>query len=211
MELFEALKSGPALYVTIAGALAALFKTIKGIFEFHDGHLQRRSLKKLAFLADEAKGNEALQGLIAGAREEEVFRAIIGRTASPEFIKVVSQLWSTDKFSLTELRAAHIYLKVQDGRIWIHLGVGAAVVFWGSFFIVVLMGIYVSTVLVPLLYVLSLATYASALLLFCVYLFFAWFVGRDARDVLVARRVKAKIEALPAPAQTPNEDPVPAA
>lgn len=98
-----------------------------------------------------------------------------------------------------ELRTAQFYLEVSDGRVSVHLGWGAGVVLWGSFFIVVLMGIYVATVLIPLLYILSLATYATALLLFFVYLGFAWFVGRDAMAVLVARRVKAKIEALPLP------------
>lgn len=89
MELLETLKSGPALYVAIAAVLAASIKAIKEIVEFHDGHWQRRSLKKLAFLAEEVKDNEALLGLIAGAREEEVFRAIIGRTVSPSFIEAL--------------------------------------------------------------------------------------------------------------------------
>ncbi|MES2091345.1 MAG: hypothetical protein V4532_15415 [Pseudomonadota bacterium] len=208
MELLEAFKSGPAVYAAIAAALtvfAALFKAVRGFIEFHDDHLQRRSLKKLTFLAEEAKDNKALLGLIVGAREEEVFRTIIGRTSSPEFIEAISQLWKTGNFSLLELRAAQFYLKVSDGRIWVHLGLGAAFVFWGSLFIVALMGIYVSTVLIPLLSVLSLATYATALLLFCVYLFFAWFVGRDARAVHIARGVQAKLEALPRPEPTANE------
>ena len=199
MELLETFKSGLAIAAAVSAVLVGLRKAFQGLMEFHDGHWQRRSLKKLTFLAEEAKDSPVLLELISGAREEEIFQTIMGRRASPRFIAAVSQLWKTSKFSWAELRAAQSYLEVHDGRVRVSLGWWATFLFWFSLSAVIIMGVYVAVSITPLLRIHSLGTYAAIALLIGIYVCFAWFIGRDARDVAVARRVKAKIEALPAP------------
>lgn len=195
-DLLEALKSVPASYAAVIAVIAALFKAGKGLFEFHDEHLQKRPFKRLAFLAKEVEGNAPLTELVSAARSEQVFRAVLGRTASPQFMAALQVLVGTGKFSLLELKVSQLYLQLVESRIVVSLGWGAWLVFWASLAIVLLMGAYVAAIITPLLLVKSLAAYLTAAVLLGFYFLFSWFIGRDARAVHVARRVRSKIESL---------------
>lgn len=196
MEVFEAIQSGPAATVAYIGLLAALLKITKSLLEFHDEHLQKRPFKKLSFLAEECKGDAALTQLVSNARHEEVVRRVIGKSATPEFMIALSTLYATGKFTLVELRISSLYLKVVDGYLRVHLGAAAKITFTMSLLIILAMGGYMAVLIALVLRVNTSTAYLAALLLFTIYAFFFWYVGRDARAVYVAHRLKFKMDAL---------------
>lgn len=195
-ELIEVLRSVPASYAVVIAVVAALLKAGKGLFEFHDEHLQKRPFKKLAFLAKESEGSMVLSDLVSAARNEEIFRSVFGRTASPDFMAAVRSLIATGKFSLLELRVSLLYLELVNGRIVVSLGTGAWFIFWAAISIVLLMGVYIAVLFTSLLRLQSVAAYLAVVILLAAYFLFSWFIGRDARAVYLARQVRVKIEEL---------------
>ena len=194
IELIEILKSGPAVSAATVAVVAAVIKLVKSLFEFNDEHLQKRQLKKLAFLANECEKSQTLHRLVETARDEEVLRNIFGRTGSPQFISALTRTYETGKFSLSELRLSSSYLHVRDGALFVDLGWGAHVLLWVSIGLVILMGLYIAILLFQLFGTPSGSSYVAALVLMIFYFLFAWFVGGDARVVLVAKRVRNKLE-----------------
>ena len=192
-ETLEILKSGPAVSAAIVAVIAALLKSVKSIFEFNDEHLQKRQLKRLAFLSKECEKNDALQQIVSIARDEEVFRNLFGRTASPKYIRALTHLYETEKFSLSELRVSSSYLVLVDGSLVVKLGWRALILFLISFGFVVIMGLYVIALLWLLFASPSAGTYLAVVVLIALYSLFAWFVGSDARSVLLAKRVQKKL------------------
>lgn len=192
-EILEILKSGPAASAVIVGVIAALLKSVKSIFEFNDDHLQKRQLRKLAFLAKECEKNDVLQQIVSTARDEEVFRNLFGRTASPENIGALTHLYKTGKFSLSELRVSSPYLILVDGSLVVDLGWQARITFCVSLILVIVMGLYVVALLWLLFSTPSAGAYLAVIVLMALYLLFAWFVGSDARAVLIAKRVQKKM------------------
>lgn len=192
-ELMELLKSGPAVSVATVAVVATVIKMVKSLFEFNDEHLQKRQLKKLAFLAKECEKNDQLHQLVQTARDEEVFRNMFGRTGSPLFMNALSRAYESGKFSLSELRLSSFYLDVKDGALVVVLGWGSRLIFWVSASLVVIMGLYIAALLWLLFGAPSGSSYLAAVVLMGFYFFFAWFIGSDARAVLVAKRVRKKL------------------
>lgn len=196
MDNFAAFKS-PAIAIAIMTLFGALLKGIKSLIELNDEHLLKRPFKKLAFLEKECNGNETLTQLISKARAEQAFKTIIGRTVSPEFMAAVAALYSSDKFTLLELRTSAYYLKVVNSSISVELGKAAWFSFSISLAYIIGMGLYVWSLVAILL---SKHPDSSALwsvfILLGTYMFFSWIIGKDARAVYLSSKLKSKIEAL---------------
>lgn len=192
-ELIEILRSGPAVSAATVAILGAMMKMIKSLFEFNDEHLQKRQLKKLAFLAKECEKNDVLHRLIESTKDEEVFRNAFGRTGSPQFIDALTRAYKTGKFSLSELRISSPYLEVKNKTLVVELGLGAHTILYVAIGLVVIMGLYIAALLLKLFSVPSGSSYAAALVLIIFYVLFAWLIGGDAREVLIAKRVRNKL------------------
>lgn len=192
-EILDILKSGPAVWAAAIAVFAAFLKSAKSFFEFHDEHLQKRQLKRLAFLAKECETNPVLTQLITAAKEEEIFRNLYRRTASPEFVSALTRLHETGRFSLSELRASSFYLKLVNGSIAVELGWTARIIFWVSLGLVAIMGLYVTALLTLLFHTPSAAALLAAIVLLAFYFFFAWFIGSDARAVNIAKGIQEKL------------------
>lgn len=192
-EIIDILKTGPAVWVAAIAVLAAFLKAAKSFFEFHDEHLQKRQLKRLAFLAKECETNPVLTQLITAAKEEEIFRNLYKRNASPEFMCAFNRLYETGKLSLSELRSSSFYLKLVNGSIAVELGWAASIIFWVSLGLVVIMGIHITAVLILLFRTPSAAAFVVSIVLLAFYFFFAWFIGSEARAVKVAKGIQIKI------------------
>jgi hypothetical protein len=192
-ELSSVLNSGTAFWVAGIAALGTLLKTLQSLFIFNEEHLQRRRLRRLGFFAQECKGNEDLKRLIDVARDEEVFHSLLGRSSTSEFRSALRQLLDTEKFNLKELRAAAIYLEVVNGAIAVVLGWKARILFWVSIIFVVTMTLYSVALLWTLLNKSSVETYLAAIVFWFFYLFFVWYMGSDAIDVRIAKRVRTKL------------------
>lgn len=192
-ELIEILRSWSPIAVAAMAFLGAVMKMLKSLFEFNDEHLQKRQLKKLAFLAKECEKNESLHRLVETARDEEVIRNVFGRTGSPQFISALTRAYETGRFSLSELRLSSLYLDVKNGVLVVDLGWGAHTILWFSLGLVIIMGFFIAALLFQLLNNPSGISYIAAAGLIVFYFLFAWFIGSDARVVLIAKRVRNKL------------------
>ncbi len=192
-EFLVLLKSGPAVSAATVAAVAAVIKMLKALFEFNDEHLQKRQLKKLAFLAKECENSNLLHRLVQTARDEEVFRNIFGRTGTPQFVEAISLAHESGKVSLSELRISSFYLDVKDGRLVVVLGWVSHLLFWTSVGLIVIMSFYIAVLLFLLFRVPSASSYLAGAIIISFYFLFAWSIGSEVRAVLVAKRVRKKL------------------
>lgn len=192
-DFIEILKSGPAVSAAVLAVFAAMIKMVKSLFELNDENLQKRQFKRLTFLAKECENNQTLHQLVETAKDEEVLRNMLGRTGSPQFLGAFVRAYETGKFSLSELRLSSSYLDVKDESLVVVLGWGAHVLLWVSVGLVVIMGLYISALIFLLFGTPSGNSYVAVVVLMVFYFFFAWFIGGDARAVLVAKKVRNKL------------------
>ncbi|MCK6395779.1 hypothetical protein [Zoogloea sp.] len=195
-ELIEILKSWPAVSAATVAAIASLIKLTKSIFYFNDEQLQKRKIKKITFLAKECEKNQTLNQLVEIARDEEVFRNMFGRTGSPQFLHALKRAYDTGRFSLSELRLSSSYLNVKDETLVVDLGWGAHALLWFSIGAMILMGLYIGVLLFTIFGTPSGNSYIAALMLMVFYFLFAWFMGGDARAVLIAKRVRKNLDGI---------------
>ncbi len=194
-DIAELIKSWPAIAGAVVAVLAALIQSVKSLLEFHDAHLQNRVLKRLAFLAKECE-DEPLKRLISTARNEEVFRTLFGKNASPEFVHGVTRLYESGKFSLSELRMISPYLKPVNDSVVVEIKKGDIILSWASLAVIVLMMLYTTAFVILLLSTPSISSLVAALVLVALFLLFVRFVRRDILAVFIAKRVKAKLAAM---------------
>lgn len=197
MEIAEIIKSGPAVWVGSLAVVGALYKSIKSLLEYNDEYIQKRLFKKYSFLLSETSGNDNLVEFIKKAKEEEAFRVAFGKPASPSMATAIMELYRSGHFSLSELRACFLYTKLlPNGTLEINPGKSGYFVLGVSIFFILMMGLYISTLVVTLLTAKAIPATLIAIGLLIFYFFFAWLFGRDARAVVLARRANKKVSAI---------------
>jgi hypothetical protein len=102
--------------------------------------------------------------------------------------------YQTGKFSLEELQASFLYSKLgSNGKLEIDPGKGGAFVFWASAFFILFTSIYAGVLVLSLLSLKSPVAVVLAMATLVVYFFFAWYIGRDIRQVLLAKSASKKL------------------
>ncbi|MDK9719428.1 MAG: hypothetical protein OEL57_16220, partial [Trichlorobacter sp.] len=135
--------------------------------------------------------NETVHQLVMTARNEEIFRSVVGRIGSPQFVNALMAAYATGNLSLFELRVASFYLEVKDGKLTVVLGFGTHLFFVTSILLVIFMGVPISFLLLKAS---SASQYVTSLLFIGFYFLFSWFVGKDIRPILIAKRVSKKLQ-----------------
>ncbi|MCW7538601.1 hypothetical protein OOT46_12185 [Aquabacterium sp. A7-Y] len=197
MQLGELLTSTSGLGPAAAAVAAALYKAVKALLEFNDEYLRKRRFKQYAYLLGEAEGQAEAQELILMAKREALFRAVLGKPVSQRLGAAVMALYRSGQFSLEELRASLLYATLhEDGTLDVRPGAGGMLVVAISAFFVVGMGAYAGAMVWLLLGQGAWDARMAAVGVLLAYGLLAWWFGRDARAVMLARRVRRRQVAL---------------
>lgn len=199
MEFSDLWKSGPAVAVAIIGVVAALLKAVKTLLEFHDEYLSKRRFKRHAFLVSEAEQSSELKAFIKALKHEAIFRAAFGKPASPRKASAVMELYETGHFSHEELRESYLFLVLDaEGNLDIRIGVMGHLLQWFTTTFMAFIALYMISLVNSILSIKSLLSIVFVLLVLLSTFFIFWYFGRDVRSVLLAKRVRKKLEKLKA-------------
>ncbi|WP_288124486.1 MULTISPECIES: hypothetical protein [Delftia] len=197
MDLSELWKSTPAVSAAVVAVAGALYKAMKTLLEFNDEYLSKRQFKRHSFLRGEAEQHRELTAFIEAARHEAVFRSTFGRPASPRMAAAVMAAYQSGHFSLEELRASFLYSKIEDdGSLVVTPGKSGGLILGFTIFFIVAMAGYSAVVVVSLLSLKSVLPSIAALIVLVLTFGLFWFFGRDARSVLLAKKVERKLVKL---------------
>lgn len=197
MEISDLFKSVPALIVAVIGVLAALLKVLKALVEFHDDHLSKRAFKRHSFLVNEAEQNNELKTFVEALKHEAIFQTTFGKPASPRKASAVMQLYKSGHFSHADLRESYLFLVLNEAdELEVRVGVLGNI-------LLVLTSLYLIFVLTYIGYLgLQLPRLLNTgspgiVLLGSAFLFLTvWHFGRDLRSILLAKKVRKKLESL---------------
>jgi hypothetical protein len=196
MELTEFLNSSTA-GAAIAGMSAALYKAVKSLLEFNDEYLRKRRFKHYAYLSSESTDHPDVQQFINQAKKEDLFRVLFGKSVPPRVASAYMELYDSQYFSLSELRATLLYSRIDDhGEIQIEPGKGGWFTLVVMFLIVIFFGAIAATAAFALLETKELGKSAGALGILAFYISVSWVYGIDARAILVSLKAKKKLTAL---------------
>jgi hypothetical protein len=212
MNIAEILSSDPALGATVTAVCAAVYKGTRAILEFHDEYLRKRRFKYLSYLTAESAEHTDLTEFIGLAKRESIFAAAFGRPASPRLALAIMSLYESKLFSLSELRACFLYMKVNEsGAVDVTPGRSGAFVFILVSFLLVFMVFYVYVLVQELLALGSPPALAISTVIVVVFTSVGLFLVRDAVGVISAYKVGKRIHSYRASNQSlPSSGPLPA-
>ena len=195
-ELIDILKTTAPIVVAITGLLVALHKFVTGLDSFQDRPFKQRNFKRLEMLERESGNNPAILEMLALARSEDVYRALFGWHATPASIDAMLALLRTRQFAIADLKAAHTYMRVENGRVTVTLGTGAWIVFWFFSVVTILLAIYIAVLFTALLSVPTMESALAMLAIAIMFVFHCWYVGPEIRAVIIGRRLHKKLAAM---------------
>lgn len=173
-------------FISLAGIAAAL-KIVKSLYEFH-GIIRKQSIAHSDYLITQAEGNVQLLGFLKRLKAEQIFLSAFRVRTSSRNMKLLMELYETDCFSLSELRACFFYAyRTQDGSVDVKPGALGWFSLISGTVLLAITALMAASLIVGALKLKStteiLVVVSAALIMF---LFMLWFVGRDIRDVITA-------------------------
>lgn len=197
-----------AQYWFISGAIPLLISIVAVAHKMMDfsEKFRNRNFKRLTFLEKCATKDSQLLEFIQKVTDENIFKEVYGRVVTPNIAKAYMELYSKGIFTVFELRCAHQYMNFDDlKKPYVVLGPGATFTLWAfstfGLFVLLYFGVLITIVLgskefgTAIIGVISLAImgFLSTSMFFT-----------EARNVLVARKIRRKLDKLYA-----SEQPIP--
>lgn len=194
--IIDLISSYKLVATLLFGALTALFIIIKKWISFSE-YFRYKKINHFSKLLDTVKNDTELQKSIEIAKQQAVFQSLFGHAANNKMIDATCKVFNRGDLALGKIKLCYKFFKLTEqeslkiqfskGDKWLAAFSGI-MVFLGTFYFLLLALLILLAKKINTLQIFALET--TILIMFLLYVFT---IGSEARDYLIAKRIKKEL------------------
>lgn len=195
-SIIDLISSYKLIATLLFGALTALFIIVKNWISFSE-YFKYKKINHFSKLLDTVKNDTELQKSIEIAKHQAVFQSLFGHAANNKMIDATCKVFNRGDLSFGKIKLCYKFFRLTDqetlkiefskGDKWLAAFSGI-MVFLGAFYFLLLA---LLTLLAKKIN--TLQTLGLVVTILIMFLLYAFTIGSEVRDYLIAKRIKKEL------------------